>query len=145
MDEFKTTYTIQKGDNLTKIARAFGTTVDELVKLNNIENPNLIYAGADLKIPFSAEELAAKAEEAKKAAEEAAAKAAAEAAAKKAEAKARIAAATEKAKAAAEAAAAKAKEEAEAAAAAAKETAEKVEEKAEEKKGLFASLFKKKS
>ena len=48
------TYTIVKGDNLTKIAKEFGTTVDELVKLNNIKDPNLIYAGAELKIPAGA-------------------------------------------------------------------------------------------
>ena len=45
------TYTIVKGDNLTKIAKEFGTTVDELVKL---KDPNLIYAGAELKIPGGA-------------------------------------------------------------------------------------------
>ena len=53
MAEYKE-YTIQKGDNLTKIAKEFGTTVDELVKLNNIKDPNLIYAGAELKIPAGA-------------------------------------------------------------------------------------------
>ena len=45
------TYKIVSGDNLTKIAKQFGTTVDAIVKLNNIANPNLIFAGADLKIP----------------------------------------------------------------------------------------------
>ena len=45
-------YTIQRGDNLTKLANKFGTTVPELLKLNpQITNPNLIYAGKDLKIP----------------------------------------------------------------------------------------------
>ena len=45
-------YTIQPGDNLTKLANKFGTTVPELLKLNpQITNPNLIYAGKDLKIP----------------------------------------------------------------------------------------------
>jgi len=46
-----TKYIIQWGDTLTSIARKFGTSVDALVKLNNIKNPNLIYAGATLKIP----------------------------------------------------------------------------------------------
>ena len=45
------TYTIRWGDNLTKIAKKFGTSVDELVKLNKIRNKNLIYAGDTLKIP----------------------------------------------------------------------------------------------
>jgi hypothetical protein len=45
------TYTIRWGDNLTKIAKKFGTSVDELVKLNKIKNKNLIYAGDTLKIP----------------------------------------------------------------------------------------------
>ena len=45
-------YTIQKGDNLTKLANKFGTTVPELLKLNpDIKNPNLIITGKDLKIP----------------------------------------------------------------------------------------------
>ena len=44
-------YVIQSGDTLTKIANKFNTSVDELVKLNNIENPNLIYAGDTIKIP----------------------------------------------------------------------------------------------
>ena len=44
------TYTIQPGDNLSIIAEKFGTTVDRLVELNGIENPNLIYAGDMLRI-----------------------------------------------------------------------------------------------
>jgi LysM repeat protein len=45
-------YTIQRGDTLTKLANKFGTTIPELLKLNpQITNPNLIYAGKDLKIP----------------------------------------------------------------------------------------------
>ena len=44
-------YMIQKGDNLTNIAKTHGVTVDQLVKENNIKNPNLIYAGSTLKIP----------------------------------------------------------------------------------------------
>lgn len=43
-------YTINKGDTLTQIAKKFNTTVNELVKLNHIKNPNLIYAGNTLKI-----------------------------------------------------------------------------------------------
>lgn len=45
------TYTIQPGDSLSSIAQKFGITVDELVKANNIENPNEIFAGQELTIP----------------------------------------------------------------------------------------------
>ena len=44
------TYTVVKGDTLWSIAKRFGTTVDELVRLNNIKNRNLIYIGQVLKI-----------------------------------------------------------------------------------------------
>ena len=43
-------YIIRHGDNLTKIAKKFGTTVNELVKLNNIPNPNLIFAGNQIRV-----------------------------------------------------------------------------------------------
>ena len=36
------------GDTLTAIARLFNTTVDEIVRLNDIENPNLIFPGQRL-------------------------------------------------------------------------------------------------
>lgn len=45
------TYTVKSGDNLTKIANKFGTTVQVLVDLNNIKNKNLIYVGQVLKLP----------------------------------------------------------------------------------------------
>ena len=45
------TYTVQRNDNLTSIANRFGTTVNELVRLNNIQNPNLIYPGQVLILP----------------------------------------------------------------------------------------------
>ena len=47
------TITIVKGDTLSHIALRYGTTVSELVKINNIQNPNLIYAGATLKVPIT--------------------------------------------------------------------------------------------
>lgn len=51
-DPFVQDYKIKKGDNLTKIAKANGTTVKALLEANpNIKNPNLIYAGETLKIP----------------------------------------------------------------------------------------------
>lgn len=43
-------YTIQPGDNLTVIANKFGTSVAQLVAWNNIQNPNLIYAGAQIRV-----------------------------------------------------------------------------------------------
>lgn len=45
------TYTIQKGDTLTSIAKKHNTTVDALASSNNIKNKNLIYAGNTLQIP----------------------------------------------------------------------------------------------
>lgn len=47
------TITIQRGDTLSKIANKYGTTVEELVKINDIKNKNLIYAGNILKVPFT--------------------------------------------------------------------------------------------
>lgn len=43
-------YTVQKGDNLSKIASKYGTTVNQLVSWNNISNPNLIYPGQKLRV-----------------------------------------------------------------------------------------------
>lgn len=43
-------YIVKKGDTLTAIAKKYKTTVSKLVKVNNIKNPNLIYAGQRLKI-----------------------------------------------------------------------------------------------
>ena len=42
---------IQRGDTLTELAIKYNTTVARLVELNNIVNPNLIYAGATLIVP----------------------------------------------------------------------------------------------
>lgn len=43
-------YAVKKGDNLSSIAKKHGTTVNNLVKMNDIKNPNLIYPGQKLKI-----------------------------------------------------------------------------------------------
>lgn len=45
------TYTVKAGDNLTKIAKKYGTTVQVLVDLNNIKNKDLINVGQVLKLP----------------------------------------------------------------------------------------------
>ena len=52
-------YTVVLGDTLGKISNRFGVSVDQLVKLNKLENPNLIYVGTVLKV---SENAAAKAE-----------------------------------------------------------------------------------
>ena len=44
------TYKIKKGDTLSEIAQAKGTSVKALVKKNNIKNPDKIYAGRTLKL-----------------------------------------------------------------------------------------------
>ncbi len=43
-------YTIQSGDTLSEIASRYGTTVQELVDINHLANPNLIYPGETLRI-----------------------------------------------------------------------------------------------
>lgn len=43
-------YTVKSGDTLSQIALDYGTTVDALVKLNNIADKNKIYVGQVLKI-----------------------------------------------------------------------------------------------
>lgn len=43
-------YTVKRGDSLYRIARSYGVTVNQIVSLNNIQNPNLIYPGQKLRI-----------------------------------------------------------------------------------------------
>lgn len=43
-------YTVQRGDNLSKIAKMFGTTVAQLVRWNHIVNPNIIITGQVLRV-----------------------------------------------------------------------------------------------
>lgn len=45
------TYVVKSGDTLSKIAKEFGTTVNKLVSLNGIKNPNLIHVGQIIKLP----------------------------------------------------------------------------------------------
>jgi LysM repeat protein len=49
------TYQIQRGDTLWALSRRFNTTVEALARANHIANPNLIFAGAQLKIPGRAD------------------------------------------------------------------------------------------
>ena len=46
-------YTVERGNTLSQIARAYNVTVESLVELNNITNPNLIYPGEKIKIKGS--------------------------------------------------------------------------------------------
>ena len=49
-------YTVKWGDTLSQIALEYGTTVNSLVNLNNIQNPNLIYVGQKIIIRTSENE-----------------------------------------------------------------------------------------
>lgn len=48
-------YTVKQGDTLYSIARKFNTTVDELLKLNNITSP-LLTIGQNIKLPCGEEQ-----------------------------------------------------------------------------------------
>ena len=47
-------YTVRPGDTLGKIAEQFGVSIDELVALNNIEDPDWLEPGIQLIIPARA-------------------------------------------------------------------------------------------
>jgi LysM repeat protein len=49
-----TTYTVQPGETLFRIATRFGLTWQQLAAANNLGNPSLIYAGQTLVIPTGA-------------------------------------------------------------------------------------------
>ncbi len=44
------TYIVRRGDNLSQIARLYGVSVQYLVRVNNISNPNLIFPGQRIRI-----------------------------------------------------------------------------------------------
>lgn len=44
-------YVVQSGDTLNIIAARFNVSVDDLIAVNNIENPNMLAAGQELVIP----------------------------------------------------------------------------------------------
>ncbi len=45
-------YTVQPGDTLLVLADRFNTSVEELMRLNNLSNPHEIYAGQVLQLPY---------------------------------------------------------------------------------------------
>lgn len=49
-----TTYTVQPGDTLYSIARKFGVSVDDLIRVNNIADPSSLTPGQTLIIPVAA-------------------------------------------------------------------------------------------
>ena len=46
-------YVIKPGDCLSVLAQRYGTTVATLCEINNITNPDLIYVGHKLLIPYN--------------------------------------------------------------------------------------------
>lgn len=46
-----TTYQVQSGDTISNIASALGTTSEELIRINRLTNPNVIFAGTTLTVP----------------------------------------------------------------------------------------------
>jgi len=48
---FSVDYTVQRGDTLIEIARENGVSLSELLEVNTIPNPNLIYPGQVITIP----------------------------------------------------------------------------------------------
>lgn len=47
----RTFYEIKRGDTLATIAGAFGVTVQSIIELNGIDNPDSIQAGQTIEIP----------------------------------------------------------------------------------------------
>lgn len=49
--EGTTRHIVEKGQELGLIARQYGVDIDDIVSLNNISNPDLLYVGQELTIP----------------------------------------------------------------------------------------------
>jgi LysM repeat protein len=49
-------YEVQPGDTLADIGARFGTAVEELVRLNRLQNANLIFYGSTLNVPYVGED-----------------------------------------------------------------------------------------
>jgi nucleoid-associated protein YgaU len=47
------TYTVKSGDTLSEIAASFGVDWHEMARLNNLDNPDLIFPGQVFKVPNS--------------------------------------------------------------------------------------------
>ena len=50
-------YIVKRGDTLTSIAQKFGVSINSIISVNNISNPNLIFVGQRLKIPRNSIEI----------------------------------------------------------------------------------------
>lgn len=53
-------YTVSAGDNLITIAKKYQVSLKELMDLNSIKTPNLIYLGQEIDIPEDGEQLESK-------------------------------------------------------------------------------------
>ncbi len=58
MDMETTTYKVRKGNTLFGIAQFFGTTVEKILKANDISDPSVIYVGQEVIVPVDTEEYA---------------------------------------------------------------------------------------
>ena len=45
-------YSVQPGDTLNAIAQKFGVSMEQLIRWNNIQDPNMLQIGTSLKIKF---------------------------------------------------------------------------------------------
>jgi len=50
--EGDTIHPVAPGDTLSSISKEYGVSVDQLVKYNEIDDPDLIYAGSALRVPY---------------------------------------------------------------------------------------------
>ena len=62
-DEGVQEYTVKYGDTLSVIAEAMDVSLDALIRLNDIQNANLIYAGTMIKFSEDKQEVVVKTEE----------------------------------------------------------------------------------
>ena len=62
-DEGVQEYTVKYGDTLSVIAEAMDVSLDALIRVNDIQNANLIYAGTTIKFSADKQEVVVKTEE----------------------------------------------------------------------------------